>query len=252
MAASMDDWLLDRLKEEKEKRQNPPFRLHEGVRGAHPQQGGIPTPQEDLDADDRRFGPEATFVQGPGGRDSMHAGNLQMAGPKTVEDTEPWRRRPAEQGHQLPLGSEGAFQPDDVALHYTRLKHPHLASDYHLEHSGDDRSGHEVTAYHGGTSVGFLRWNGTKKIEPGGFHEHGLEPGEIQGVSVHPDHRGKELSTAMWDYARVKVATHGIQQPVHSADRSVAGNHWAHFVGGASLARTEGHHTDEYFKGSWR
>lgn len=229
-----------------------PGQLHSGVVGSHPQYGGMATPQEDLDADDRRFGPEARFTNGPEGRDTMSAGDLGWPSPKPHEDTAPWRRRPAQQGEQLALthahpdaSKEPAFRPTDIAQHVVRLKHPHLGNDYQLVRLGDDHDAHEVVAYHGENRVGYLRWQGTKATD-----EH--QPGEIQGVSVHPDHRGKELSTAMWDYAHVEVALNKIQPPVHSSDRSTAGNHWAHFVGGASYARHEGHHADEYFKGEWR
>lgn len=247
--------------------------LHAGVRGAHSSSGGMETPQADLDADDRRFGAEATFMDGPDGRLSMNAGDLKWKEAKPHVDTEPYERRPAAQGTQLPLGTTGAFQPHDPIQHFVRLKHPHLAEDYHFEHTGDDYGGHQIDVFHHGVykgsggpmtgkgragvatdrAVGFLRWNGSH--ERGNIDDHDGEaaiPGEIQGVSVHPDHRGKGISTALWDYAQAKVALHGVQEPIHSKTRSTAGNHWAHFVGGKAMARQEGHDEAEYFTGEWR
>jgi hypothetical protein len=229
-------------------------RLHGGVRGAHPSQGGIPTPLEDMEGGSREhlFGSDARFVQGPEGRDSMWAGDSPAwSQPKPHVDTAPYRRRPASQGDQLPLATghdDPAFQPTDIAQHVVRLKHPHLGNDYQLARSGNDIHGHEVTAYHQGQTVGYLRWNGSRHNSSMG---QDAKPGEIEGVSVHPDHRGKELSTAMWDYAQIHVAQHGIQAPIHSSDRSTAGNHWAHFVGGAAYARQEGADHAEYFQGEW-
>lgn len=267
---ALHDEILTAVDDEKKRRANPPFRLHGGVRGAHPLRGGIETPQADLDADDRRFGPGARFTQGPDGRDTMgvvdeHGMHPDFGGKPHV-DTEPYLRRQEGEGVQLALGTEGAFKPTDSLQHFVRLKHPHLAQNYEFIKTGDDHSGHAIEVIHREgapvhtlppsfrpeQSVGYLRWNGTREVKPGGFHESGLAPGEIEGVSVHPAHRGMGLSTAMWDYAHAHNALHGSQAPVHSADRSTAGNHWAHFVGGAAMARTEGHGQPEYFTSDWR
>lgn len=237
--------------------------LHAGIRGAHPSRGGMETSQADLDADDRRFGEDVRFTQGPEGRDTMWAGGQSpLTQGKPHVDTEPYLKRPASHGTQLPLGTTDAFQPHDPIQHFVRLKHPHLTEDYDFEHHGDDHGGHEVQVWHKGVDgqhlasdkkVGFLRWNGSH--ERGNIDDHDGEsavPGEIQGVSVHPEHRGKGLSTALWDYAQAKTALHGTQEPVHSKTRSTAGNHWAHFVGGKAMARQEGHDEAEYFQGEWR
>lgn len=211
------------------------------------------TSQADLDADDRRFGADARFTQGPEGRDSMWAGGQSpLTSSRPHVDTEPYGRRPASQGTQLPLGTEGAFKPNDPVQHFVRLKHPHLAEDYTFHKSGDDHGGHAIhVQHHDAGEVGYLLWSGKHAVSGEAPGEEGYAPGEIQGVSVHPQHRGKGLSTALWDYAKAHTALYGSQEPVHSKDRSTAGNHWAHFVGGASMARTEGHDVAEHFTNDW-
>lgn len=241
-----------------ELRKNRKGRLHEGVVGAHGDRGGTPTPQADLDADEHRFGEDAHFTMGPDGRDSMYAGPTPLLSSHQHADTEPYLRRPASQGDQLPLDTDGSMQPNDPVQHFVRLKHPHLAQDYSFEKSGGETFAHTVDVYHHpdgnrvgnnhsslnatpAQHVGFLRWTG----------KHGTSdtaPGEIEGVAVHPEHQGKGLSTALWDYAQAHTALNQTQGPVHSKDRSTAGNHWAHFVGGAAMARTEGHENATYFE----
>lgn len=240
-------------------------RLHRGVRGAHPSQGGIETPQADLDADDRRFGPEARFTMGPGGRDSMTAGQLEFGTKGEHVDHAPYLRRPKSQGQTMPLPlSDDSMKPTDPALHYVHLNHPHLMGEYEFEKSGSDTTGHTLTVYHRGTNptsgvaniehVGELRWNGSKPTVKDNTGAKAA-PGEIEFVGVQPHtetadgivkHAGKGIATAMWDYANAHAALHKAQAPVHSSDRSTAGNHWAHFVGGATLPRTRGHDVAEY------
>lgn len=247
--------------------------LHGGVRGAHPSQGGRETTAEEHELTDRYWPDQSVhFTQGPNGRDTFDAGSLGWPQEKPHVDTEPYMRRSYGTSHTEPLfgNDEPAAKPTDMARHWLQLNHPHLGNDYEFHYAGGEEYGHSVTVYHRGvsqqgTSHYKNHWGDTVEAKPmvgklewAGEHgdEDGHEPGEIKWVNVEPhtagangdivDHRGKGLATAMWDYARFHVATRGITAPVHSSNRSTAGNHWAHFVGGATLPRTEGHHTQEY------
>lgn len=235
--------------------------IHGGVRGRGLDDGGKPTPE---DQDDSMYGDNVRWHDQPNGQMVMSEGTqLEYHLPKTTtvdhgdghssthlwaEDTQPYAARPVPQGKQLPLGKSGAFQPTDPALHTLRAANPHLNEyDFRIQGTHPNQI-HTVTAIHTptGQSAGSLSWKGkgyAETVHPGEGRE-----GEVEMVNVYDQHRGRGLSSAMWDYAHFHASRDGseIAHPVHSDNRSVEGNHWAHFVGGASMARTKGFNVKEY------
>lgn len=57
--------------------------------------------------------------------------------------------------------------------------------------------------------------------------------GEVRGVYVQKEHQRKGIGTALWHQAgAVAGTTRGVTTPKHSADRTDAGDAWAHSLGG--------------------
>lgn len=236
--------------------------LHGGVTGASVDRGGKPTPENQEEIDARASHPDAWFMDNnPRGQMEMRVNGDDQPFhlPKTLtnedgiheyaDETEPYATRPAPQGKQLALGKSGAFRPTDPALHNIRQQNPHL-NDYTFHMTGSYGTGqiHTVTAIHtpSGSQAGALSWKGKEYAER---HYPGEgRAGEVEMVEVKDQHRGRGLSSAMWDYAHHQASREGseIAHPVHSDNRSVEGNHWAHFVGGASMARTKGFNVKSY------
>lgn len=161
-------------------------------------------------------------------------------------ESEPWETRPKPQGKQPPLGRAGAFQPTDAALHALRLSNPHL-NDYEFRLNPQPAGYHAVDAIHApsGSYAGRLDWRAAGHPD---VRNNGATAGEVNMVEVKDQHRGRGLATAMWDFANFHATREGsrINAPVHSEVRSIEGNHWAHFVGGASMARTGGFGVQKY------
>ena len=237
-------------------------RLHEGVRGAGVDNGGRPTPQG---LDDGMWHDDARFTDTPSGQMQMtvsgdqstyHVGKGQTAvthddGRVTYhpagEESEPYATRPQDDGsRQLPLGRKGAFQPTDPALHTLRMANPHL-NDYSFAMHVNPRGYHNITAIHTPTNsqAGSFSWKSKGMVTMEG-NPH--RAGEVDMIEVKDQHRGMGLSTAMWDYAHFHAGRDGskVDHPMHSDNRSIEGNHWAHFVGGASMARTKGFNVQRY------
>lgn len=175
------------------------------------------------------------------------SGQPSRADEEWAKDPEPWARRSL--GTPTPSMFGDDVEPKNPVLHAVREMHPHLA-DYEFTHktappSKGEEPEHEVRVWHTDEDgkrapVAQLKW-ATKH----GSGEY--EPGEVTWVAVKKpatntevNHAGKGLATAMWDYAQGLVKHEGYQEPAHSSVRSTQGNHWAHFVGGATLARTAG------------
>lgn len=218
--------------------------------------------QDEIDA--KAHHPDVGFVHQPNGQMYMTDGTpLEHKLPQIAtvehgdgttsshewaEDTQPYATRPAPQGKQLALGKSGAFRPTDPALHNIRQQNPHL-NDYTFQVQGTQpHQIHTVTAIHTptGSHAGALSWKGKDYAER---HYPGEgRAGEVEMVEVKDQHRGRGLSSAMWDYAHHQASRDGseIVHPMHSDNRSVEGNHWAHFVGGASMARTKGFNVKSY------
>jgi hypothetical protein len=229
--------------------------FHGGVTGASRDQGGRETPDGQNEVDDRAFGHAATFVDTPGGQMQMHAGGDVM--PRAVErnmdgqpvgvESEPYMTRPTPQGKQLPLGRAGAFEPRDSALHALRLSNPHL-NDYRFRLNANPEGYHAVDAIHvpSGSHAGRLDWISKNYAE-----RTGGTPGEVNMIDVKDQHRGRGLATAMWDFAHLHATRQDstMNGPVHSEIRSIEGNHWAHFVGGATMPRTGGFGVQRYGEG---
>jgi hypothetical protein len=162
------------------------------------------------------------------------------------EESAPYSTRPKVEGKQLALGKAGSFQPSDPALHIMRQQNPHL-NDYRFDIRPNPRGYHQIQAVHVPTnsSAGSLSWKSKEMVEHDGQPERA---GEVDMIEVKDQHRARGLSTAMWDYAHFHAGRDGAQvnHPMHSDNRSIEGNHWAHFVGGASMARTKGFNVQQY------
>lgn len=163
-------------------------------------------------------------------------------------ESEPYLKRPVIPGKQLPLGKSGAFRPSDPALHAIRMQNPHL-NDYSFQMLGTSpHQIHTVRAIHTptGSDAGSFSWKGTDYAER--YSPGEGRAGEVEMIDVKDQHRGRGLATAMWDYAHFHASREGseIAHPVHSDNRSIEGNHWAHFVGGAAMARTKGFGVQHY------
>ena len=162
------------------------------------------------------------------------------------EESAPYATRPKAEGKQLALGKAGSFQPSDPALHIMRQQNPHL-NDYRFDIRPNARGYHQINAVHVPTnsSAGSLSWKSKEMVEEAGEPERA---GEVDMIEVKDQHRARGLSTAMWDYAHFHAGRDGAQvnHPMHSENRSIEGNHWAHFVGGASMARTKGFNVQQY------
>lgn len=180
--------------------------------------------------------PDTTVVDHGDGTSSTHLAGVE---------TQPYLTRPQPQGKQLPLGKSGAFRPDDPALHAIRLQNPHL-NDYHFSMYAAPHGYHNIEAYHNEMGhAGTFSWRGGEHAKRAGEPHRA---GEVEMIEVKDQHKGRGLGTAMWDYAHFHAGREGstIDHPVHSDNRSIEGNHWAHFVGGASLARTKGFGVQRY------
>lgn len=193
---------------------------------------------------DELFDPDSHRVW-PKRYDEDHPDPNIAAQLKGVE-SEPYDKRPEAQGKQLALGKSGAFAPTDPALHALRQTNPHL-NDYEMRLHVDPHGFHAVDAVHRptGSTAGRLDWRGDQHAKRAG---EAHKAGEINMIDVKDQHRGRGLATAMWDYAHFHATRQGsqINGPVHSETRSIEGNHWAHFVGGASMARTGGFGVQKY------
>jgi ribosomal protein S18 acetylase RimI-like enzyme len=77
---------------------------------------------------------------------------------------------------------------------------------------------HEITAVADSGQVGRLLWND--------------EDGEISHLHVGENARRRGIATSMWDTAHEEAETRGITPPVHSSQRTKAGDAWAKAVGG--------------------
>lgn len=213
--------------------------------------------------DDRAFHPDARFVRdvGPGGQMAMSVeGAHNKVGSewpifpeRTIEghlagvETQPWMRRAEPRGKQLPLGKSGAFQPTDPAMHTLRQANPHL-NDYSFRMHANPGGYHHIQAIHTptGTEAGGFTWKSKDYVEK--KEQRPEAAGEVEMVSVKDQHAGRGLATAMWDYATFHGSREGssVDVPKHSEIRSIEGNHWAHFVGGATMARTAGFGVQRY------
>jgi hypothetical protein len=235
--------------------------LHGGVRAASLDQGGIPTP-DDYDHD-KYHHPDAYFLDTPTGQIQMgldgwkheyHVGPGQHAvehedgsvsyHPAGVE-TEPYATRPKDDGSkQKPL--PGMPKPTDPALETLRLANPHL-NEYRFQLTANPRGYHTITAIHTptGASAGSFTWKSKAMVERDGAPERA---GEVDMIEVKDQHRGRGISTAMWDYAHFHASRDNsvVDHPMHSDNRSIEGNHWAHFVGGAAMPRRKGFGVQRY------
>lgn len=246
-------------------------RLHRGVVGAGLDQGGLPTPEH---TNDDVYADNVGFADTPSGQMTIRdrsTPDVYAVGRGTVakenddgtigyhpagEETEPYRTRPVIPGKQLALGKSGAFRPTDPATHAIRLQNPHL-NDYEFHVFPNTHGYHTVQAYHVETtptpdgpartrsSAGSFSWKSARLAERSGTPERA---GEVSMIDVKDQHRGRGLATAMWDYAHFHAGRDdaAVNHPMHSDDRSIEGNHWAHFVGGASMARTRGFGIQRY------
>lgn len=93
--------------------------------------------------------------------------------------------------------------------------------DYELRHNPGQGANipDEILAFHKDKRVGWLSW-------------YGGDNGEIQDVSVAPEHRRKGLATQMMLLARQKASEGRRKPPEHSSSRTPEGDAWAKSVGG--------------------
>jgi GNAT superfamily N-acetyltransferase len=84
---------------------------------------------------------------------------------------------------------------------------------------------HKITAHIGDKQVGSLEWH--------------PKTGRVMGVEVDSEHRRKGIGTQMW-FQAIQAASNSrrIKKPIHSAERTDAGDKWAKTVGGTVPRRT--------------
>lgn len=230
--------------------------------------------QDEVDERAWAHAPDTSFVHQPNGQMYISDGSRasMTMDPKFPErnahghlagtESEPYLKRPVIPGKQLPLGRSGAFTPEDPAMHALRTANPHL-NDYRFTIHPNPGGIHHITAVHTptDTEAGNFQWKSEAYAQDQGaerfgyeghddeIFEHGAKhAGEVEMIQVKDQHGGRGLATAMWDYAHLHAGRDDaeVEHPKHSEIRSIEGNHWAHFVGGASMARTAGHGIQKY------
>ena len=73
------------------------------------------------------------------------------------------------------------------------------------------------------------------------------ETGEIKDVLVMGDHEGKGIASHMYNIAKQTASQDSsVPEPIHSADRTDAGDAWARKVGGALPPRSDRFTEEEY------
>ena len=90
---------------------------------------------------------------------------------------------------------------------------------------------HYISASDGKRSIGTFKWH----------PKHGA----IMNVTVHHEHQGKGIATAMYHLAQRLSSQYGVPAPEHNTDRTDAGDAWAKKVGGDLPPRSDWHLWDE-------
>jgi hypothetical protein len=96
--------------------------------------------------------------------------------------------------------------------------HDNLSAPQFIHEETDNE--HVITASSGGMAIGQLSWQKNKS--------HGYGKGEISGVFTNPANRRQGVATGMYNEG-AKYSP----KPVHSGNRTNAGNSWARSTTGA-------------------
>lgn len=83
------------------------------------------------------------------------------------------------------------------------------------------------TRTHGGVEMASMSLEPTAGREDEGYHDAPPGSRAVEGIEVHPDYQGQGHATDMWHMAQ-KLGLN----PVHSVDRTLAGDTWARKMGG--------------------
>jgi len=106
----------------------------------------------------------------------------------------------------------GKISPADLSFEFTR------GEQY--------RSHHRIVATMGGQYVGHIEWH--------------PKSGRVMGVEVAPEHRRKGIATHLWRAAiRQAADSRSVKKPIHSSDRTDAGDAWARAIGGTLPRRND-------------
>lgn len=99
--------------------------------------------------------------------------------------------------------------------------------DYAFKPASGRYGSHTITASVGGNDIGLLSWH--------------PKSGRVMEVNVDASYRRQGIASRMWDEAhRAAARSTRVVRPMHSDDRTDAGDAWARSVGGTLPRRKSG------------